>query len=167
MTAVSVHSYAYSVSYVTDNILKSLKDIILASGLSPAGLTDDWADLHLAISTWVQSEHLERVILEVFNPGTDALITRWDIDIVYAWDGSAGRFWTDTTQLKYAIQKQGIWPSDARYRVLLKNKPGRPQVGSWGPVTARSLDGFVRQSLGTTVEHSGLGGSTHYWRRSA
>jgi Bacterial HORMA domain 2 len=167
MTAVSVYSYAYSVSYVTDNILKSLKDIILASGLSPAGLADEWADLHLAISTWIQSEHLQQVVLEVFNPTTNALVIRWDIDIVYAWDSSSGRFWTDTAQLRYAIQKQGIWPSDARYRVLLRTKPGRPQVGNWRPGTSLSLQGFVRQSLGTTVEHSGLSGSTHYWRRSA
>lgn len=164
MTTVAVYSYAYSVSYVTDNILKSLKDIIRLSGLSPEKLTDDWESLHRAISTWLASEHLEQVILEVYNPKNDALITRWDVDVVYAWDGSAGQFWTDTDQLRYAIRKAGVWPSDARYRVLLRNKPNRPEVPGWGPAAARSLDGFVRQSLGTTVEHCGLGASAHYWR---
>lgn len=164
MSAVSVYSYAHSVSYVTDNILKSLKDIIRLSGLSPEHLADEWASLHRAISTWISSQHLEQVILEVYNPKTDALVTRWDIDVVYAWDGSAGQFWTDTEQLRYAILKQGLWPSEARYRVLLQNKPGRPAVAGWGPASARSLDGFVRQSLGTTIEHGGLGASAHYWR---
>jgi len=91
-------------------------------------LTDDWISLHQAISTWIRSEDLQQVILEVYNPTSDALITRWDIDVVYAWDGSAGRFWTDTEQLRYAIRKQGVWPADARYRVLLQAKPGRPDV---------------------------------------
>ena len=153
-------------TYVTDNILKSLKDIILHSGLSPEKLTDDWISLHQAISTWIRSEDLRQVILEVYNPTSDALITRWDIEVVYAWDGSAGRFWTDTEQLRYAIRKQGVWPADARYRVLLQAKPGRPDVSGWGPVSSLSLSGFVRQSLGTTVEHCGLGASTHYWRRT-
>ena len=164
MTTVAVYSYVHSVSYVTDNILKSLKDIIRLCGLSPEKLTDDWGSLHAAISTWLASEHLEQVILEVYNPKTDALVTRWDIDVVYAWDGSAGQFWTDTDQLGYAIRKAGVWPSDARYCVLLRNKPGRPEVSGWGPAAARSLDGFVRQSLGTTVEHCGLSAGAHYWR---
>jgi hypothetical protein len=161
---VSVYSYSHSTTYVTDNILKSLKDIILSSGLSPEGLVDEWASLHRAISTWIGSEHLEQVMLEVFNPTTDKLITRWDIEVVYSWNSSDGRFWTDTEQLRYAIRKAGVWPSDAKYRVLLKNKPNRPDVDGWGPANARSLDGFVRQSLGTTVEHSGLGGRAAYWR---
>ena len=164
MSTVSVYSYAHSVSYVTDNILKSLKDIIRLSGLSPERLTDEWASLHRAMSTWITSQHLEQVILEVYNPKTDALVTRWEIDVVYAWDGSAGQFWTDTEQLRYAILKEGLWPSEAHYRVLLQNKPGRPAVSGWGPASARSLDGFVRQSLGTTIEHGGLGASAHYWR---
>ena len=165
MSAVAVYSYAHSVSYVTDNILRSLKNIILLSGLSPAKLVDDWSSLHLAISTWITSQHLEKVILEVWNRSTGALVTRWDIDVVYAWDASAGQFWTDTDQLRFAIRKAGLWPSEAEYRVLLRTKPGEPQVDNWGDVQTRSLDGFVRQSLGTTIEHGGLGATTHYWRR--
>ena len=164
MTAVAVYSYVHSVSYVTDNILKSLKDIIRLSGLSPEKLTDEWDSLHRAVSTWLTSGHLAQVILEVYNPRTNALITRWDIDVVYALDASAGQFWTDTDQLRFAVRKAGVWPSDALYRVLLRTKPNRPEVAGWGPVSVRSLDGFVRQSLGTTVEHCGLGASAHYWR---
>ena len=35
MSAVAVYSYTQSVTYVADNILKSLKDIIRLSGLDP------------------------------------------------------------------------------------------------------------------------------------
>lgn len=35
MSTVATYSYTHSVTYVTDNILKSLKDIILLSGLDP------------------------------------------------------------------------------------------------------------------------------------
>jgi hypothetical protein len=165
MSAVAVYSYTQSVVYVADNILKSLKDIVRLSGLDPAKLAGDWGVLLRGISTWIESRHLETVTLEIFDPSTDALITRWDVGVVYTWDVSAGTFWTDTEQLKFAIKKAGLSPSQADYRVVVKNKDGRPHVDGWSNCTLRSTDGMVRQSLGTTVEHNGLSANTAYWRR--
>jgi hypothetical protein len=166
MTTVAAYSYTHSVTYVADNILKSLKDIILLSGLDPGKLVDGWGSNLRAISTWLASEHLERVVLEIYNPKTDALITRWDIDIVYQWSSSdEGSFWTDIEQLRYAIKKAGIAPSEANYRLVMDNKDGRPDVAGWVPTKFRATTGMVRQSLGSTVEHHGLGGSAAYWRK--
>lgn len=164
MTAVVTYSYTHSVTYVTDKLLKSLKDIIILSGLDPAAFVADWATYTRGIKTWLESGHLETLELEVFNPTTDKLITKWDIAIVYSWVGGDGSFWTDTEQLKYAIKKSGVLPSQAKYRVVVNAKPGRPDVDGWITATSRSTDGMVRQSLGTTVEHSGLGGQAAYWR---
>lgn len=164
MTAVSVYSYTQSVTYVSDNILKSLKDVIRLSGLSPEKLAGEWSILLRGISTWLESEHLETVTLEIYDPATDGLITRWDVSISYTWDTDAGNFWTDTDQLRYAIQKAGVIPSQANYRVIVQNKPGRPYVDGWSDASYRSTDGMVRQSLGKTIDHCGLGGSASYWR---
>ncbi|MBK8769687.1 MAG: HORMA domain containing protein [Rhizobiales bacterium] len=165
MTNVAVNTYTHSVTYLADNILKSFKDIIRLSGLDPAKFANDWESNMRAIKTWLGTGDLEHVFLEVFDPRTNVLIVRWDIDIVYGWSGD-GSFWTDTEQLKYAIRKAGVAPADATYDILLKNKPGRPDVPGWGPVAGRSTDGFVRHSLGSTIEHYGLGGSAAYWRKS-
>ena len=166
MSAVATYSYTQSVTYVADNILKSIKDIIRLSGLDPTHFTDGWATHMCAIKAWLESRHLERVILEVYDPLTDALLFRWDIDVVYSWTGAGdGSFWTDTEQLRWAIKKAGVAPSQAKYGLLLNTKPGRPDVAGWGPASARSSEGLVRQSLGSTIEHYGLGGSTAYWRR--
>jgi hypothetical protein len=165
MTSVAVNTYTHSVTYVADNILKSFKDIIRLSGLDPAKLANDWDSNMRAIKAWLDTGHLEKVILEVFDPRNSELIVRWDIDIVYGWSGD-GSFWTDTEQLRYHIRKAGLAPSAATYDVLLKTKPGRPEVAGWGPGSSRSTDGFVRHSLGSTVEHYGLGGSAAYWRKN-
>lgn len=165
MTSVSVNLYTHSVTYVADNILKSMKDIIRLSGLDPSDLVNTWSSKMKALETWLHSGHLERVVLEVYNPKTDALIVRWDIDIVYAWSGDSGSFWTDTEQLKYAIRKAGIAPSDAKYRLMLSHKTGAPEVEGWSSASFRSTDNMARQSLGSTIEHNGLGGSTAYWRK--
>lgn len=166
MSAVAVYSYSQSVVYVADNILKSLKDIIRLSGLDPTKLVDDWALLLRGLSTWIESRHLESVTLEIFDPKTDKLIIRWDVEVVYTWDVSAGTFWTDTEQLKWAIRKAGLVPALADYRVSVHNKAGRPDVSGWSSCTLRSTDGMVRQSLGATVEHNGLSANTTYWRRA-
>lgn len=164
MSAVSVYSYTQSATYVADNMLKSMKDIIRLSGLDPTKLTNEWESTHLAIKTWLASEHLEKVVLEIYNPVTNALVGRWDIDVVYQWSSGNGSFYTDTDQIRYHIQKAGLAPASARYEILLKNKPGRPDVPGWGAGSFRATDGLVRQSLGSTIEHSGLGASAAYWR---
>lgn len=165
MTSVAVYSYTHSVTYVADNILKSLKDILLLSGLNPTKLVDGWEINLLALSTWLNSGDLNKVVLEIYHPTTDALITRWDIDIAYGSSGD-GAFWTDTEQLKYAIKKAGLAPSAASYRLVLDNKPGRPDVPGWVRSQYRSTSGMVRQTLGSTVEHNGLSGSAAYWRKT-
>lgn len=166
MTSVIVNTYTHSVVYVADNILKSMKDIIRLSGLDPSNLVDGWQSTMTALQTWLQSRHLEAVVLEIFDPKTDQLVGRWDIDVVYSSSGGDGGFWTDTEQIKYAVKKAGLLPSQARYRLLLFNKPGRPDVDGWSTTTYRSTDGLVRHSLGSTIEYNGLGGSAAYWRKS-
>jgi Bacterial HORMA domain 2 len=165
MSSVATYSYTHSVTYVADNILKSLKDIIRLSGLDPSRFVDDWQTNLLAIKTWLNSEDLEKVVLEIYNPTTGNLLTRWDIDVVYSWTSGDGSFWTDTEQLKYAILKAGVSPSIAKYTLLLKTKHGRPDVSGWSKGSYRSTDGMVKQSLGSTVEHSGLGAQGGYWRQ--
>lgn len=165
MTSVTVNTYTHSVTYVADNILKSLKDIIRLSGLDPSALVNSWTSNMKALETWIHSGHLERVVLEIYNPKTNELIVRWDVDIVYGWSGDTGHFWTDTDQLKYAIRKAGIAPSDARYRLILSHKAGAPDVEGWSSASFMSTNNMVRQSLGSTVEHSGLSGNAAYWRK--
>lgn len=164
-TFVKVNTYTHSVTYVTDNVLRSLKDIVRLSGLSPERLTDDWSSVHLATSTWLESKDLLSVVLEIYDPSTDKLLVRWDISIQYGWDGNDGRFWTDTEQLALAIKKAGGVPATSNYRILLTTQNGRPDVPGWGPTTLRSTEGFIRQSLGTTVNHSGLEAGTSYYRK--
>lgn len=166
MTSVVINTYAHSVTYVSDNILKSLKDIIVSSGLNPTKLVDDRDVLHRGISAWLKSGHLKQVTLEIFDPATDKLIVRWDLDIVYGYGSDDGNFWTDTSQLRYHILKAGLAPSQASYRVLVNNDTGRPDVDGWSSCSARSTEGFVRQSLGSTISHNGLGAGAAYWRKT-
>ncbi len=166
MTTVSVYSYTHSVRYVADNILKSLRNILTMSGLNPEKFVNSWESNLRAITTWLESGHLTRVELEIIHPTREELVTRWDLEIQYGWSNGDGSFWADTDQLRYAILKEGVAPSLARYRLLLTHKPGAPHVDGWSDTTGYSTAGMVPQSLGTTIEHQGLGASTTYWRKA-
>ncbi len=167
MTTTITYSRTHSVTYVADNILKCLKDIIRESGMNPSKFVNDTEVNRRGLTTWLDSEHLERITLEIYNPRTDKLITRWDIDVRYDWATGDASFWTDTEQLKWAIKKAGVAPADAKYDLILHNKVGRPDVAGWSPCSYRSTDGMVRQSLGSTIEHNGLGASASYWRKAS
>ena len=142
------------------------KGLELQKQVDPAKLMGDYETNMRALRAWLSSQDLRQVNLEIYDPVTDALITRWDLDIAYGWSADDGSFWTDTDQLKYAIRKAGVAPSTARYRLLMESKPGRRDVDGWSSASYRSTAGMVRQSLGSTIEHSGLGASAAYWRKT-
>jgi hypothetical protein len=163
-TFVTVNTYTYSVTYVTNKLLMSLQSIIRWSGLSPEKIAEDWVVLERGIKTWLATQDLIQLVLEVFNPRTGALIGRWDLEIRYGFAGD-GEFWVNTDDIQYHIKKAGMWPSLCDYRVVATTKPTRPDVLGWSRTTLRSTDGFVRQNIGTTVDGSGLSVGTGYWRR--
>lgn len=163
--SVSVRSYTHATTYVADNILKSLKNILLFSGLDPDRLADDREVLHRGITAWIESGHLRKVVLEVYDPSTDALVGRWDVNISYEWTGGDGQFWADTDAIRFAIKKSGVLPSTARYRVVATTASGRPDVGGWSSTKLRSTDGMIEQRIGTSIEASGLSGGVSYYRR--
>ncbi len=163
-TFVSVSTYTQAVTHVTNNLLRSLKEIIAGSGLSPEALTSDWTILERGITAWLTGEYLEEIHLEVFNPKTDRLIGRWDFEIHYGFSGD-GAFWVDTEDIRYHIQKAGVWPAQANYRIVASTKAERPDVDGWSKTSLRSTEGFVKQSIGTTINGSGLNSGTGYWRR--
>jgi len=164
-TFVAVNTYTHSVTYVTENILRSLQDIVRLSGLDPGQISEEWETLERGIAAWIDSQDLETVVLEVYNPEDSELIGRWDIQISYGWNGNNGRFWVDTDQIKIAIRKAGVWPNHARYRIVCCTKTSAVHVVGWFPTTLRSISGMIKQNLGTTVDHNGLAAAASYYRK--
>ena len=157
-------TYTHTVTHVTTKVLLTLKEIIREIGLDPARFTDDWASNERAISTWLDSRHLQRVTLEVYNPRTSQLVTRWDMDVIYATIGE-GCLWVDTAAVRYSIAKAGLVPSSCLYKIKLTTDPGRPNVPGWERCAFRSTQGFVRYAVGATIGGNGLSTQTAYWSR--
>lgn len=164
-TFVSVNTYTHSVTYVADNMLRSLKEIIRESGLSPEKLASEWTALQQGISRWLETRHLEKVVLEVYAPSDGSLVGRWDFEVAYGTQGD-GSMWVNTEDIKYHIRKAGRWPSLCDYVIIITTKPGRPDMTGWTSTSFRSTEGFVRQAIGTTIDGNGLSSGAAYWRRA-
>jgi len=165
-TSVSVNTYTHSVTYVTDQMLSSLRRIVTLSGLDPEKFISSWALTERAVKTWLDTKHLEKVTLEVYKPYTNQLITRWDFDIDYTYaTGDEGAMWADTAAIEFAIRKAGEIPSLCTYRILLKNKAGYPSVSGWSVGSYLDTSEFTRRPIGTTIGASHLGTGTSYWTK--
>ena len=164
-TSTSSYTNTHSVTFVADKLLMCLQEIVRLSGLDPKKISEDWGGLERGLSSWLESGHLEAVTLEVFLPLTDKLVDRWDFEIRYDWTGEYATFWVDTDQIRYALQKKEVLGSLCDYRIVVTTKAGRPDVEGWTNAEFRSTEGFIRQSVGTTLDAGGLGASAHYYRK--
>jgi len=156
-------TYTHVVSYLTDKLILSLGNIIRDSGLDMQRFADQREAYERGIKAWLASGHLEKVILEVHDPATSALVKRWDFELYVDGDGELG-FWFDPDDIKYHLLKSGKVPSKCGYAVIVDTKPGRPDVEGWSRCTLRDT-GHLRQfCLGTTISASTTGTRTSYWR---
>lgn len=162
-TAVGVYTHVHSYNFVTNQLLNSVKEIVRMSGLDPAKMSGQWASLELGIHTWLADGDLESAYLEIYNSRTDKLVRRWDFDISYSKSGD-GSFWQDPNDIRYHIEKAGLNPANCDYEILTTTAPGRRNVAGWSRCSLRSTDGFVKQSIGTTIGAGGISSGTSYWR---
>jgi hypothetical protein len=164
-TFVAVNTYTHSVTYVTGKILASVKQILIWCGLDPNKMMDQWTDLDRGIATWIRSQHLKRITLQIFNPSTSALVGRWDFHINYTYGSSDdGSMWADTDAIRNAITKAGVVAKSCSYDITV-SAPGGANVSGWSDVTMRSTTGFTEHSVGNTVGANSIGASTTYWRK--
>ena len=165
-TNVSVNTYTYSVTYVTEEMMRSLKEIIRLSGLSLTNILNNWSSVETAVHTWLASKTLEKVTLEVYSATTDRLVVRWDFDIEYSYSaGDDGSLWADPDAIRHAIQKAGAFASTCRYEFKMIAPRGEA-ISGWGSGSYRSTEGFSRYNVGTTIGADSLASTTSYWRKS-
>ena len=161
-TYVVVNTYTHTVTHVAARMMLTLKEIIRGIGLDPGYLTDQWPTLERGLTAWLTSQHLQRVVLEIFHPTTKALVARWDLDVIYGYTGD-GSLWADTDAIRYSIAKAGLVAGRCEYRIVVTTKPGRPAVDGWGPATLKSTDGFTRYAVGSTIGGNGIAAQAAYW----
>lgn len=161
---VSVNTYTHTVTFVTDKMLGSLKQIIVGIGLNPSNFVSSWSSNERAIKTWLESKDLVEAVLEITS-SAGTFVTRCDFTIDYSYGNGDGQMWVDTDSVRIAIIKMGKQPSECKYELKLRVKSGAPDVQGWGDCQFLSTAGFVKQSLGTAIGTNSIGAQAGYWRK--
>ena len=166
MNAVAVHSYARSHTsvFVSDKLRNLLKLLIRHYGLDPQGVVDAWSDwVDRAARTWLESGHLNSIVLEFYWPGSTVAAARWDFPIRY--DGSGvDEMWVDRLFFTDSFAKAQAPPARCSYRIVLVTDPGRPNVHGVSSTTLRSINGLVAREAGTVIATPDIMASARYYR---
>ena len=163
-TAVHVNTHAYATTHVATNLIRSLKQIIVACGLDASKLIGSWQTLERGVAEWLGTGHLTRLILEIYDPANNALIRGFEFDIDYGYHSQGnGDLWLDPDTVAYAVRKAGTVPAHCSYDVLAQTAPGRHHVPGWTSGTRRSTAGLRRRGVGAAIGGGALGASLNYW----
>ena len=169
MTSVAVNVYTHASTHVATNMLRSIRQIIRECGLSTTRMTEQWAVLEAGVAAWLESGHLESLILEVYDPSDpgDDRRGRFDFTIEYRYYANGdGELWLDPDTVRRTVIKNGSYPSNCEYRFVASTSAGRPDVVGWSSTTLRSTEGFSRHTVGTAIGGGSLGASLAYYRRA-
>jgi Bacterial HORMA domain 2 len=161
--STTVYTHVNVAAYITDKMLLSLGNIIRDSGLNMQKFVNQRDNCEIGIKTWLASGHLEKVILEVFDPLTNALVKRWDFHLYVDGDDELG-FWFDPDDIRYHLLKAGKVPSKCGYTIVVVTKPGRPNIPGWSRCDLRDTSRLRQFCLGTTISADKTGTRTSYWR---
>src|SRR5215472_16313044 len=145
-------------------MLRGLKQIVVGCGLDASKLVGQWSVLEAGIGTWVNSRHLDELVLEVWDvKRPNKLIGRFDFTIDYSYHGIGdGELWLDPDTVAWTIRKSGSYPSGCDYRIVADTMSGAPQVDGWSDTTLLSSDGLCRHSVGTALGGGSMAASLSY-----
>lgn len=159
-------SYArtHSVTFLSDNLLNTLREVIRENGLSPEKLMQDRDTIARGMRTWLFSGHLTNVIVEFFRPGASAADARWEFPVGYSGSGVDDDMWLDKNYLRQLIAKAKRPALDCSYRVVLCTSAGAANVDGFSDCTLRSTGQLVSRSAGTVIATGHITAGVTYWK---
>jgi len=168
MQAAHVHTTAYvrthSVRFLSDNLLNTLRDVIRENGLNPEALMQERDTIALGMRSWLESGHLQKVVIEFYRPGATVADAVWEFPITYDGSGVDDDMWLDKTYLRQLIAKAKRPASDCRYRVLLTVGRGAPHVSGFSDCARLSTGSLTPRPAGSLIATGHLMAGVTYWR---
>lgn len=160
----TAYTRTHSVTFLTDNLLNALREVIRENGLSPERLMQDRDTLARGIKTWLNSGHLTNVIVECFRPGAAIADARWEFPVDYSGSGVEDDMWVDKNYLRQLIAKAKRPSSDCGYRVVLITSPGAARVDGFFGCTLLSTGALAARQAGTAIATGHLTAGVTYWK---
>jgi len=159
-----VYNQTHSFVFLSDNMRNVLREVIRENGISPDKLMQDWSTIERGIRTWLDSGHLNNVVVEFFKYGSAAADARWDFPIRHTGSGVVDDMWLDKNYLRQVTAKSKRPSSDCTYRVLLCTDDGAPEVSGFTRCSFLSTGQMTARQAGTVIATGHVTASATYWR---
>jgi hypothetical protein len=169
---MATHAYAYerayarthSITFLSDNLRNTLREVIREYGISPDKLMQDWATIERGIKAWLETGHLKAVIVEFYKPGSSVASARWDFPTGYEGAGADDDMWLDKAYLQQLIAKSARPALDCTYRITLSVRSGAPDVTGFSDCSYLSTGNLAARSAGTVIATRHMTVAAVYWR---
>jgi len=158
------YTLTYSIIFMSDNLRNTLREVIRENGLSPEKLMQDWATVERGIRTWLESGHLNNVVVEFFRPGAATVSARWEFPVSYTGSGVDDDMWLDKAYLRQLIAKAAKPRWDCTYRVVLCTNPSAPLVSGFVSSPFLSTGQLAARQAGTVIATGHMTAGATYWR---
>jgi hypothetical protein len=163
-TYAQIFTQTHSIVFLSDNLRNTLREVIRENGISPQKLMQDWEAIERGIHTWLQTGHLNSIVVEFFKPGASAASARWEFPIGYTGSGVDDDMWLDKAYLRQLIAKSARPTTDCTYRILLCKGVGAPKVAGFTDCAFLSTGQLAARQAGTVIATGHMTADVTYWR---
>jgi hypothetical protein len=153
-TQVNVNVTERSVTYMTNAVFQLFFRILRSRGLGPEYLLSNREVIDSGLFTWLSEQTLLKAFLEVYMPGRDEALERWDFTFDYSSRVRGDPAPPPVAEVEALCARIASLPRRAAYRVVVRTAPGATRVPGWAPTRLRLL----AQSGGQAFTAYGLDG---------
>jgi hypothetical protein len=148
---------ARSVNYTATALLRLTSDIGAVRGLDLTYLQKNLEVIEAGLRTWILGQWLEKVRIEVYDPGTDQAVEVYDFGLAYepSPGGRPETYETKAESLREELSKLHKLRPGLDWRIIVQTKDGRPDVPGWSTTKTRDTGGLSRRDAGKVVSSAG------------
>lgn len=161
--SVGVNIWARSTTAVATEITRLLQEVVNIRNLSMDYMYENFEIFEKGFRTWLTGRHLKSAILEIYEPGSNRLVERYDLVLDYDYGhGDHERFETNIEKFKNALGSRKL-DSSLRYRVVVSLKEDAPQLPGWSSTTLRDTGHLRHSNLGNVIDTARIGVDVEFW----
>src|SRR5260370_12316373 len=114
---MATHAYSHvfvrshSIVFCSDSMHTALRELIRENGLDPDKLMQEWATIERGVRTWLDSGHLNNIVVEFYTPWSSVASARWDFPVGYGGTGGGADPWAPNALLGKTNSETGRPPT--------------------------------------------------------
>lgn len=135
-----VNTFNKSVNYTVSCVFQELFETTKARGLKPDKIVNDRKVIENALFTWTSEKSLREIHLEVFIPGSDKALERWETIIEYSSDPKEEVEEVPVQKIRELCKKLKKLPGGADYRIVVCLAENASDIEGWASTNLRDMD---------------------------